>query len=522
MVPESFVWLWLPGLIILITSILLLLIHRQRQRSRLAFFHPYSSAGGGGERVLWVAIHAILTRTSLSVVVYSEYSNKVQVLRAVESSFGILFPTSLSSRITFIQLYTTACLQPKYYPIATMFMQSLGSILVAIECSIKHPSMLVIDTMGVPFTYPIFRIFGANKIIAYVHYPIISTDMLDKVAMQRPSSSTVTSNVQQTMRTELKLIYYHMFAWLYSKVGFYANTCLVNSTWTEQHIRQLWKNHSRIEKLYPPCNTSSLVTSISITAPRSRIVLSVGQFRREKDHALQIEAIRRVQRDANYSDVILVIIGGIRGIEDRVYLHELFSAARMYCDGEVCDCYDEVLEGLGGLSRSIGGIKFVVNAQYSVVLKWLGKASVGLHTMWNEHFGISIGEVQLPTHFVLSSIKLRHVLFNTYIVHNYTICSNVIFYSCIFILVEMMAAGLFVVGHNSGGPKLDILHDLAASQVCYLASSVEEYVIAIKSALDKANQGEDTIALRELVRSSAGRFSDAAFANRFVDVVVEV
>lgn len=35
---------------------------RQRDGANVAFFHPYCNAGGGGERVLWVAIKAILTR----------------------------------------------------------------------------------------------------------------------------------------------------------------------------------------------------------------------------------------------------------------------------------------------------------------------------------------------------------------------------------------------------------------------------------------------------------------------------
>lgn len=35
---------------------------RKRDGANIAFFHPYCNAGGGGERVLWVAIKAILTR----------------------------------------------------------------------------------------------------------------------------------------------------------------------------------------------------------------------------------------------------------------------------------------------------------------------------------------------------------------------------------------------------------------------------------------------------------------------------
>jgi alpha-1,2-mannosyltransferase len=58
-------------------------------------------------------------------------------------------------------------------------------------------------------------------------------------------------------------------------------------------------------------------------------------------------------------------------------------------------------------------VRFVANGAYAELQAYMQKALIGVHTMWNEHFGISI--------------------------------------------VEMMAAGLVVVAHNSGGPKLDII-----------------------------------------------------------------
>lgn len=58
-------------------------------------------------------------------------------------------------------------------------------------------------------------------------------------------------------------------------------------------------------------------------------------------------------------------------------------------------------------------IEFVVNAPFKIMKKHMEDSSIGLHTMWNEHFGISI--------------------------------------------VEMMAAGLVVIAHRSGGPLLDIV-----------------------------------------------------------------
>jgi hypothetical protein len=43
----------------------------------------------------------------------------------------------------------------------------------------------------------------------------------------------------------------------------------------------------------------------------------------------------------------------------------------------------------GGLQDRV---EFVVGASFPELKHWLGRASVGLHTMWNEHFGICIVE----------------------------------------------------------------------------------------------------------------------------------
>jgi glycosyltransferase involved in cell wall biosynthesis len=96
-----------------------------------------------------------------------------------------------------------------------------------------------------------------------------------------------------------------------------------------------------------------------------------------------------------YANVELVIMGSTRHDEDVRLLDSL---------------RDEVTK-LGLQDH----VRFVANAPYSELQRYMQQALIGLHTMWNEHFGISI--------------------------------------------VEMMAAGLIVVAHNSGGPRLDIVPD---------------------------------------------------------------
>ena len=92
-------------------------------------------------------------------------------------------------------------------------------------------------------------------------------------------------------------------------------------------------------------------------------------------------------------------------------------------------------------------------------------------------------------------------------------------------IVEMMAAGLIVIAHNSGGPKSDIVvpyshitpDNLSASArtttTGFLATTVEEYAERIHYIMSL-----DTIevsAVRRNAMQSAARFTDEVFAQSF-------
>jgi alpha-1,2-mannosyltransferase len=96
---------------------------------------------------------------------------------------------------------------------------------------------------------------------------------------------------------------------------------------------------------------------------------------------------------SRFDDVVLVIIGSTRNDDDK-----------------------RLQEGLAKEALSLGlgdSVRFEVNQPYGVLQRYMASALIGLHTMWNEHFGISV--------------------------------------------VEMMAAGMVVIAHNSGGPLMDII-----------------------------------------------------------------
>ena len=61
------------------------------------------------------------------------------------------------------------------YPVATMIGQSIGSIIVGLECIMRFAPDVFCDTTGASFCYPLVYLFVGAEIVSYVHYPTIST-----------------------------------------------------------------------------------------------------------------------------------------------------------------------------------------------------------------------------------------------------------------------------------------------------------------------------------------------------------
>jgi alpha-1,2-mannosyltransferase len=87
-------------------------------------------------------------------------------------------------------------------------------------------------------------------------------------------------------------------------------------------------------------------------------------------------------------------------------------------------------------------------------------------------------------------------------------------------IVEMMAGGLIVVAHSSGGPKIDIVVPLGLKNTNmttnitgFLASTVDEYADCIHTVLSLDSIEETTI--RRNAMESAKRFTDEAFEESF-------
>ena len=146
---------------------------------------------------------------------------------------------------------------------------------------------------------------------------------------------------------------------------------MVNSSWTLGHIQRLWKAGTRTHVVYPPCDVSHF-TSLSLDQREHeahRDIISVGQFRPEKDHALMIQAFKLFTDAADTPlHYRLLLVGSCRNHGDMQRVQQL----------------KELAGSLGVGDKVV----FHLNVSFEELQQLLASSAVGLHAMWNEHFGI--------------------------------------------------------------------------------------------------------------------------------------
>ena len=160
------------------------------------------------------------------------------------------------------------------------------------------------DTHGHPAGYPFIRLFPRIPLVCYTHYPVISTDMINRVRETRDDRNNIRVG-------KVKVIYYHILIKIYGLMGRFITLAFWNSNWTKGHLDYIWKTPTNV--LYPPCNVTSFLELPLSKEPR-KVAISIGQFRPEKDHELQIEAFKNLQK--NHPDAELWLVGSCSKPED--------------------------------------------------------------------------------------------------------------------------------------------------------------------------------------------------------------
>ncbi|ALC45198.1 CG11306 [Drosophila busckii] len=353
------------------------------------------------------------------------------ILEKAKNVFNIALDVD---KITFVFLKQRHWVEARKYPHFTLLGQSLGSIVLGLEA--------VSDC----------------RVGCYVHYPTISTDMLKRVQYRHTAHNNKAYVARNPFLTRIKLVYYRLFSKMYRFASRCSETIMVNSSWTENHILELLDVPFKTFRVYPPCEIEHLRKLEHIEKNDEIVILSVGQFRPEKNHPLQLQILYELRtllaRDEDlWNQIRLIIVGSCRNEEEYERLQNMKDLAKHL-----------------SLENSID---FKVNVPYDDLLKMYETTKIGIHTMWNEHFGIGI--------------------------------------------VECMAAGLIMVAHKSGGPLLDIVETSEGSQNGFLATDAVEYAACILNIIlspDEANQN-----IIDAARSSVARFSEEEFDKQFLRAI---
>ncbi|CAI5965660.1 unnamed protein product [Closterium sp. NIES-64] len=399
---------------------------------------------------------------------------------------------------------------------------------LALEAVLRRPPAVFVDTAGYAFSYPVVKLLlggraaggggggkgGGCLVVCYTHYPTISGDMLQRVQQRTSMYNNDDTVANSAILSSSKLYYYRFFALLYGWAGGHADITMVNSSWTEGHIRRIWTRNkpSSVHRVYPPCDTTAL-QALPLSRPASKYIISVAQFRPEKNHALQLRAFAQAIKPAPPSDPTA----------DAQSEPDPMAGVRLKLVGSSRHREDEKrIELLGCLAVSLGverRVDFIVNTPFRELQQLLGGATCGIHTMWDEHFGISV--------------------------------------------VEYMAAGAVPIAHNSAGPKMDIVvpafhaglgrkedgqekggevgdgegdkeggegeqsepliwkgqleADSSGCPVGYLAMTEDEYAAAMRAVFAMSAEERERIATAG--REWAKRFSEENFDKSFKDVL---
>jgi alpha-1,2-mannosyltransferase len=373
--------------------------------------------------------------------------------------------------VVLLYLTTRKYVLSSMYPYMTLLGQSLGSLVVAYDAFNLLVPDVFIDTMGYAFTLAFCKmLFPSVPTGAYVHYPTISTDMLQSLD-DSTGLKGVNAGAGKGFKGQVKRKYWLAFARLYGWVGGHVDVVMCNSSWTSAHIRTIW-GPSRTRRtfkeptvIFPPTAVSEIESTITVDedSERSRepIILYIAQFRPEKNHPLVLRSFARFlsERKKNPTSAALpqpklVLIGSVRhSSPDETHIYNLRLLAHEL--------------------RIRDHTTFICDASWPTILSHLRSASVGVNAMWNEHFGICV--------------------------------------------VEYQAAGLISVVHDSGGPREDIVIDLGDGATGFRASTEDEFAAAFEAAL--ALPAEEKVAMRLRARNSALRFTEEEFSQKWIEEV---
>lgn len=224
--------------------------------------------------------------------------------------------------------------------------------------------------MNFTFTLPLFKYLGGCRVGCYVHSLLITKETIQSLSHRNTSGC----NSSSPLLSFGKLVYCKIFSKFYCWAGRCSDIVMVNSSWTEAHLNYLWECSSKIYKIYPPCCVEELSTiPISQNERQNHLIkiVSLSPFKSEKDHPQQIRTLfqlRQFLSEHDWERVQLVLIGSCRNSEDSTRVKDMQDLCKHL------SVEDNVI--------------FKINISFEDLKQELSECSIGIHTMFNEQFGM--------------------------------------------------------------------------------------------------------------------------------------
>ncbi|KAF7459243.1 Glycosyl transferase [Cryptosporidium felis] len=425
---------------------------KKAREHTVAFFHPQCMNFGGGEKVLWNIVYEVLVKDDKKkVVIYScNKVDKVKLLADIKEIFDIPVDSpEFADRLTIVALKSGFLLKGKYLKLWSI---NLGAMIVSLEALVfcwPFPKVFI-ETAGYPFAIFPARILPSTKHIAtYIHYPQVRKDTIEK----------------EKAGNLLKYLYLKLFSWIYYLSIKFASKVVVNSNWTRDKFIELWGNKVfNICVCYPPINVNlHQFPNSNNPEMRKNQIFSLSQFRKEKNHFLQIKVFSEVlQRIDKLKDFATG--------QDKEKFEELYKEIKFKMCGtsQISNIeYNNYIDSIRKMIKYEGleeKIELLIDSNSDEIQRIMNTSRVALHTMEDEHFGICVA--------------------------------------------EFISSGLVTIAHKSGGPEKDILKPYKGKPVGFLASNSEEFVESIISAIVNYNLPLVRDILQNARESASERFQN--------------
>ena len=133
---------------------------------------------------------------------------------------------------------------------------------VSTRCLLRY-NRYSFDHLGFASTLVLVKLLVPGiKTMAYVHYPFISHDMIEKVRTKRADFNNSQTISKSAFLSKAKLYYYLIILEVYKLIGRAVDFAQTNSSWTHNHMSLIWNNlkaKDKLYKLYPPCTVDKLL-----------------------------------------------------------------------------------------------------------------------------------------------------------------------------------------------------------------------------------------------------------------------